>query len=229
MIIVIIIIIIIIIIGVVVVVVPDFELSSPVLANSFSLEFEWQKVSSSLQDSSQYSERSQQRGSLDGQKSFFNFQLFQSLIQSFVDCTKRNNYKWYNCHFIFHSFFFISLVISKYFSLPFNFTLWSTRTAKFTILQVPSFYLLWLSLFIWLRFGDPFVYQNPWGVFVSHSTGQVMGCGCAIFSYGQTSISLHYSRWITLPTQSCQRLLLFLRYFSTFAYYDIDSFVFIIR
>ena len=35
-----------------------YELLIPVLANSFSLEFERQKVSSTLQDSSQYSSRS---------------------------------------------------------------------------------------------------------------------------------------------------------------------------
>ena len=35
------------------------EFFTPVLADGFSLEFEWQQVSSSLQDSSQYSGRSQ--------------------------------------------------------------------------------------------------------------------------------------------------------------------------
>ena len=36
-----------------------WEFFTPALAKGFSLEFEWQQVSSSLQDSSQYSGRSQ--------------------------------------------------------------------------------------------------------------------------------------------------------------------------
>ena len=36
-----------------------FEVSTPALADGFSQEFEWQQVSLSLQDSSQYSDRSQ--------------------------------------------------------------------------------------------------------------------------------------------------------------------------
>ena len=47
--------------------------SPQVLAHGFSLESEWQQVSSSLQDSSQYSDRSQQCCSLDGFHSFSYF------------------------------------------------------------------------------------------------------------------------------------------------------------
>ena len=49
------------------------------LADGFSLELEWQKVSSSLQDSSQYSGRSQQCYSVKGLGSFSDFQLLWSL------------------------------------------------------------------------------------------------------------------------------------------------------
>ena len=50
-----------------------------VLADGFSLEFEWQQVSSSLQDSSQYSGRSQQCCRLDGLLSSANFEVLQTL------------------------------------------------------------------------------------------------------------------------------------------------------
>ena len=43
-----------------------WEFLTPALADGLSLEFELQQVSSSLQDSSQYSGRSQQCISLDG-------------------------------------------------------------------------------------------------------------------------------------------------------------------
>ena len=50
----------------------DFFISA--FADGLSLEFEWQQVSSSIQDSSQYSDRSQQCCSLDGLHSSSNFQ-----------------------------------------------------------------------------------------------------------------------------------------------------------
>ena len=49
------------------------------LVDGLSLEFEWKQVSSSLQDSSQYSGRSQQCSSLDGLHSAANFQVLQFL------------------------------------------------------------------------------------------------------------------------------------------------------
>ena len=49
------------------------------LADGFSLEFEWQQVSSSLQDSSQYSGRPQQCCRLDSLYPSANFQVLQAL------------------------------------------------------------------------------------------------------------------------------------------------------
>ena len=66
------------------------------LTNGLSLESEWQQVSSSLQDSSQYSDRSQQCCSLDNSSS--DFQLFQSFSQAFGDRSKRANYNLYDRH-----------------------------------------------------------------------------------------------------------------------------------
>ena len=49
-----------------------------VLADGFSLEFEWQQVSSNLQDSSQYSGRPQQCCRLDSLYPSANFQILQA-------------------------------------------------------------------------------------------------------------------------------------------------------
>ena len=79
----------------------DDEFFTPALANGFSLEFEWQQVSSRLQGSAQYSGLSQQCCSLDGLQLSSYFQVLPSLYQSFGDCTECISYNWYHCH-IFH-------------------------------------------------------------------------------------------------------------------------------
>ena len=55
------------------------EFFTSVLADDFSLEFEWQQVSSSLQDSSQDSGRPQQCRRLDSLYPSANFQVLQAL------------------------------------------------------------------------------------------------------------------------------------------------------
>ena len=55
------------------------EFFKSVLADGFSLEFEWQQVSSSLQDSSQYSGRPQQCCRLDSLYPSAKFQVLQAL------------------------------------------------------------------------------------------------------------------------------------------------------
>ena len=83
------------------------------------------------------------------------------------------------------SIFFNSLGRSRYlflFSHSLNFNLWSTGTAKSTILQVLSFLLI---MVVWSRLDDPFVSQNPKGVCVSHSPGQILSCALTTCSYGQ--------------------------------------------
>ena len=83
-----------------------FVFFTPVLADGFSLDFEWQQVSSSSQDSSQYSSRFQQYCCLDDLHSSSYFQVLRSLYQSFGNCTKNTNYNWYKCHFHVLQFFF---------------------------------------------------------------------------------------------------------------------------
>ena len=55
------------------------EFFTSVLADGLSLEFEWQQVSSSLQDSSQYSGRHRQCCRLDSLHPSANFQVLQAL------------------------------------------------------------------------------------------------------------------------------------------------------
>ena len=101
-----------------------------VLADGFSLEFERQQVSSSLQDSSQDSGRSSKSSGP------FNNPLVivpKALIIIGTIVT-----------FMFHSFF-NSLARSTYlsfFSHSFRFILWSAGTAKSTILQILFFLLI---------------------------------------------------------------------------------------
>ena len=55
--------------------------------------------------------------------------------------------------------FFNSLARSRYFSVSFKFTVWSTGTANHTIHQVRFFLLN--NIIFWPRLGDLFVSQNP--------------------------------------------------------------------
>ena len=94
--------------------------------------------------------------------------------------------------FMSHSFF-SSLARSKYwshFSLSFNPTLWSAGTAKSTLQQLLSF-VYWPSQgqVVWPRLGDLFVYQNPWELCASHSSGRILRSVFTISCYGQISVS----------------------------------------
>ena len=110
-----------------------------------------------------------------------------------------------NVTFIFQSFF-NSLARSKYlsfFSLSFNCTLWSSGTAKPTILQV-----LFLLLII-IRSGR--LTEIKWSVRLSKSQRSLcvsffrtdVGLRIYHFFVWSNQNFLHNSQWITLPTQSC--------------------------
>ena len=94
---------------------------------------------------------------------------------------------------MFHSFF-NSQARSRFlsfFSLSFNFILWSAGTVH------NSASSLFLLLTITSRdLGDPFVSKNPRGVCSSHSPGQILGFAYSICSYSQISISC------TFPSES---------------------------
>ena len=61
------------------IIITSLEFFTSALADGFSLEFEWKQVSSSLQDSSQYSGRFQLCCRLDGLHPSTNFQVLQAL------------------------------------------------------------------------------------------------------------------------------------------------------
>ena len=62
------------------------------------MESDWQQVSLDLQDSSQYSGRSQQYSSLNGLVSSSDFQRFQYSFKSFGDRSVCTIYNWYHHH-----------------------------------------------------------------------------------------------------------------------------------
>ena len=86
--------------------------------------------------------------------------------------------------------FFNSLVRSRYLSLfshSFSFILWSSGTAKSTILQI--FFFFFSSIIIRLilapRLIDQFVYQSPIAVCACQFQGQVVGGAYTICWHGQ--------------------------------------------
>ena len=158
--------------------------------------------SSSLQDSFQNSSRSQQCCCSHGLHSSSYFQVLQSLYQSFGNSTKNTNYNWYNRHFHVPQFFFNSLARSMYlslFSLSFDFTLWSGRTAKFTILQVLFFLLIVIrsDRLVEIR-GSVCISKSQRSLCVSISTTKHI----PFFIWSNFDF-LHNSQEIALPIQTC--------------------------
>ena len=82
------------------------EFFIPALVDGLSLNFEWQQVSSVLQDSSQYPGRPQQCCHLDSLCSPSYFQLLQPFYLAFGDRSKCINYKWHHRHLHVPSLFF---------------------------------------------------------------------------------------------------------------------------
>ena len=93
------------------------------------------------------------------------------------------------------------------FSLSFNFTLWSTGTAKFTIRQVLFFCWLLQGLVVWPRLVDPFfISKSQRSLYLSFSRTDAGLCIYHLFVWSNLNV-LHNYQWITLPTQS--RLVLY--------------------
>ena len=63
------------------------------------------------------------------------------------------------------------------------------HSASFLLLSLLLLVVVVVGLVVWLRLGDPFVSQNPKGVYASHFPGEILGCVYTICSYGQISIS----------------------------------------
>ena len=153
------------------------------LADGFSQESEGQQVSSGLQDSSQNSSSSQLCCHLDSLYPPANFQVLQAFNNSLVIVPNAPTTISTVVTFMFHSFF-NSIARSRYLSfisLFFRFILWSTGTAKSTILQI-----LFLLLLIIIR--SDLLVGIRWSVCMlkSHRSlcvsflGQVLGCAYTI-------------------------------------------------
>ena len=146
----------------------SIEFSTSALADGFSLESEWQQVSPSLQDTSQYSGRSSKSSRL-----FSNpFVTVPNAPITIGMIVTR----------MFHSFF-NSLARSRYlsfFSHSFSFILWSAGTAKSTILQVLFF------LLIIIRSG--LLAEIRWSVCMSKSHRSL----CVSFSMTGVGLCIYY-------------------------------------
>ena len=151
------------------------------LTDGFSLESEWQQVSSSLQDSSQYSGRSQKWSSLDGLHSSANLQVLQSLCNPLVTVPNALITIGIIVTCMFHSFFnsLARLRYLSFFSHSFSFNLWSAGTAKSTILLI----IIRSGLLAEIRWSV--CMTKSIRVYASHFLGQVLGCAYTICWYGQ--------------------------------------------
>ena len=109
--------------------------------------------------------------------------------------------------FMFHSFF-NSLARTRYlsfFSHSFGFILWSTGTAKSTILQILFFLLLLIIIRSGLLAGirwSVYMLKSHRSLCVSFSRIGTGLCICYLLVWSNLNF-LHISQWITLPTQSC--------------------------
>ena len=151
------------------------------------LELEWQKVSSSLHNPSQYCSIlnnavvwmvSTRLPSSKPSSPFSNplVTVPNALITIGIIVT-----------FMFHRFF-NSLASSRYlsfFSHSFSFILRSAETANSTVLQVLLFWGLLVGMVFWPRLGDPCVCQSPRGVYVCYFLWQVLCCAYTMCSCGQ--------------------------------------------
>ena len=171
------------------------------LADGFSLEFEWQQVSSSFQDSSQDSGRSL--------VSIVSTRLTTSMSSRpfnnpLVIVPKAPITIGTIVTFMFHSLF-NSLARSRYlsfFSLSLRFILWSTGTAKRQFCKF-SFLLIIIRSGLLAGIVDPFVCLRSLCESFSRT-----GAGLCIYHLLVWSNwnFLLISQWITLPTQLCLAL-----------------------
>ena len=152
-----------------------WEFFTRVLADGLSLEFEWQQVSSSLQDSSQYSWMISTRLPTSKSPSHFNHRLV-TVPKTPITIVMIVTFIFYN--------FSNSLARLRYlyfFLLSLSFILWSAVTAKSTIFLFLS--ILRCSLMVEIKWS--FVCQSHIGVYVCHSLGQMQSWAYSICSYGQ--------------------------------------------
>ena len=127
-----------------IIIIYSLEFFTSTLADGLSLEFDWQQVSSSLQDSSRYSGRSQKCCHLDSPTHPPTSKSSRPFNNPLVIVPKVPITIGTIITFMFHSFFnsLARLRYLSFFSHSFSFILWSARTAKSTIWQFLFFFLL---------------------------------------------------------------------------------------
>ena len=146
------------------------------LVDGFSLEFEWHQISSSLQDSSQYSGPPQQCCRLDSHDPSSKFQVLPSFFNSLA-----------------------RLRYLSFFSLSFRFILWSAGTAKSTILKILFFFVGYYEAGIRWSVCMLMSHRSLCESFSRTGAGL---CIYLSFVWSNWKV-LQISLWITLPTQSC--------------------------
>ena len=164
-----------------------------------------------------YSSRYQQWQSLDSFHSSFISKSSSLCINPLVTVTRVPNTIGINVPFMFH-IFSISLqgrVYLSFFSLSFNFTLWSVGTVKSIILKFSFFFFFFFFFFFLLIImrsgcldkirGSVCISKSQWWLRVSFSRTDIGLCIYHLLLWSDLDF-LHNSLWITLPTQSCQVL-----------------------
>ena len=125
--------------------------------------------------------------------------------------------------FMFYSFF-NSLARSKYLSfcsIYFNFNQ-PGQSPQFIVFSFLNWLLL--RLVVWPIVVDPFVAQNPCGVYVSRCLGQILGCVYTIFFH---MVKFQFLAQFQVDYRAypvTSSLILFLCLFAAFTYYMIDRF-----
>ena len=110
----------------------------------------------------------------------------QSLFESFDDCTKSINYKWNNRHFRVQPPSKVVVLISLFTF----FQLYSVVRLDSKVYNPASSHFYANYCKVWSSGWDyPFVSQNPRGVCVFPSPGQILSGAYTICLYSQTSIS----------------------------------------
>ena len=176
-----------------------FCLSTPrefftiVLADGFSLEFEWQQVSFIWRVSFIWHLTFWWWGYGDAVVWMVSTRPLTSnssspFNNSFVTVAKAPITIVIIVIFMFISFF-NSLARSRYLSFFFIFFQYNSVVSRYS--KVHNFtsslffcWLLWVLVF-WPRLGDPSVCQSPIGVNVHHSPGQMLGCAYTICLYSE--------------------------------------------
>ena len=144
-----------------------WEFLTPTLTDGLSLDFDLQP-DSSIRDSFQYSDRSQQCCCLNFLPLSSFFQVSKSFYRTFGDYTKSTTYNWYNCYFhaakifLFPSEAYLLILLFafiKFYSVV-------SQDSKVHN-QSSSLYFVDHNK-VWPRLGDSFVSQNLRGVCASH-------------------------------------------------------------